>query len=56
MDAQTPEKIRDERLTQATLLSYIDVFWGAAVFAALMVPVTLSLKKVDFSGERRVGH
>jgi DHA2 family multidrug resistance protein len=32
---------------QATLLSYLDVFWGAALFAALMVPVTLSLKNVE---------
>ena len=26
--------------TQATLLSYLDVFWAAAIFSALMVPVT----------------
>jgi DHA2 family multidrug resistance protein len=43
-------------LTQSTLLSYLDVFWGAAIFAALMVPVTLSLKKVDLSGGTPAGH
>ena len=33
---------------QATLLGYIDVFWVAAVFAALMVPlVLLLLRRVD---------
>ena len=40
---------------QSTLLSYLDVFWGAAVFAALMVPVTMSLKTVDLRGERPAG-
>jgi DHA2 family multidrug resistance protein len=41
---------------QSTLLSYLDVFWGAAIFAALMVPVTMSLKNVDLGGERPVAH
>jgi DHA2 family multidrug resistance protein len=35
--------------TQASLLSYIDVFWSAAVFAAILVPLTLSIKKIDLS-------
>jgi len=42
--------------TQATLLSYLDVFWGAAVFAALMVPVTLTLKNVDLSSGAPAAH
>ena len=41
---------------QATLLSYLDVFWGAALFAALMVPVTLTLKTVDLSAGNPAGH
>jgi DHA2 family multidrug resistance protein len=41
---------------QATLLSYLDVFWAAAIFAALMVPVTLSLKTVDLSKGTPAGH
>jgi DHA2 family multidrug resistance protein len=40
---------------QSTLLSYLDVFWGAALFAALMIPATLSLKNVDLSAGPR-GH
>jgi DHA2 family multidrug resistance protein len=35
--------------SQSMLLSYLDVFWSAAIFAALMIPVTLSLKAVDLS-------
>jgi DHA2 family multidrug resistance protein len=35
--------------TQASLLSYIDVFWSAAVFAAILVPLTLWIKKIDLS-------
>jgi DHA2 family multidrug resistance protein len=31
---------------QASLMSYIDVFFGAALFAGLMVPVTLIIKNV----------
>ena len=35
---------------QATLLAYIDVFWVAACFAALMVPLALILlRPVDVS-------
>jgi DHA2 family multidrug resistance protein len=41
---------------QATLLSYLDVFWAAAIFAASMVPVTLSLKTVDLSKGTPAGH
>jgi DHA2 family multidrug resistance protein len=41
---------------QATLLSYLDVFWAAAIFAALMVPVTLSLKTVDLSKGTPAAH
>jgi DHA2 family multidrug resistance protein len=43
-------------LAQATLLSYIDVFWGAALFAALMVPVTLTLRRVDLARAAPAGH
>jgi DHA2 family multidrug resistance protein len=42
--------------SQATLLSYVDVSWAAALFAALMVPLTLSLKKVDLSAGAPAGH
>jgi DHA2 family multidrug resistance protein len=41
---------------QATLLSYLDVFWAAAIFAALMVPVTLLLKRVDLSKGTPAAH
>jgi DHA2 family multidrug resistance protein len=41
--------------TQATLLSYIDVFWCAAIFSALMVPVALSIKSVKL-GRAPAGH
>lgn len=37
-------------LSQATLMSYLDVFWSAAIFAALMIPVTLIMKNVNLSG------
>ena len=37
-------------LNQATLLSYIDVFWAYAAFAMLMVPLALTLKSVKLSG------
>jgi DHA2 family multidrug resistance protein len=33
--------------TQATLISYIDVFWIAAIFALFMAPVALSIRPVD---------
>jgi DHA2 family multidrug resistance protein len=38
-------------LSQATLMSYLDVFWSAAIFAALMIPVTLIMKNVNLSGD-----
>jgi DHA2 family multidrug resistance protein len=41
---------------QSTLLSYLDVFWGAAIFAALMVPVTMTLKNVDLGGDKPAVH
>ena len=40
---------RQTVMNQAVLLSYLDVFWGAAIFAALMIPVALSLKTVNLS-------
>jgi MFS transporter, DHA2 family, multidrug resistance protein len=41
---------------QSTLLSYLDVFWGAAIFAALMVPVALSIKRVSAARGAPAGH
>jgi hypothetical protein len=32
---------------QSTLLGYIDVFFACAVFAALMIPLALLLRRVD---------
>jgi DHA2 family multidrug resistance protein len=43
-------------LTQSTLMSYLDVFWGAAIFAALMIPVTLLLKNVNLTAGSHAGH
>jgi DHA2 family multidrug resistance protein len=37
---------------QASLMSYIDVFLGAAVFAGLMIPVTLIIRNVRVEGNR----
>jgi MFS transporter, DHA2 family, multidrug resistance protein len=34
---------------QSVLMSYIDVFWGASMFALLMVPLALTLKNVKLS-------
>jgi DHA2 family multidrug resistance protein len=34
---------------QSALLSYIDVFWGFSMFALLMVPLALTLKRVQLS-------
>jgi MFS transporter, DHA2 family, multidrug resistance protein len=32
---------------QAALIAYLDVFWSAAIFALLMVPVAMLLKRVE---------
>jgi DHA2 family multidrug resistance protein len=40
---------------QSMLLSYIDVFWGCALFALLMVPLALTLKRVNLS-KSAAGH
>ncbi len=34
---------------QSVLLSYIDVFWGCTMFALVMVPLALTLKRVNLS-------
>jgi DHA2 family multidrug resistance protein len=34
-------------LSQSTLLAYLDVFWAAAIFSAVMIPVALSIKRID---------
>ena len=47
---------RQTVMNQAVLLSYLDVFWGAAIFAALMIPVTLSLKTVNLSRGAPAAH
>ena len=36
-------------VSQATLLSYIDVFWSFSIFALIMVPLALTLKHVELS-------
>jgi DHA2 family multidrug resistance protein len=36
-------------LGQATLLSYIDVFWAFSIFALIMVPLALTLRSVELS-------
>jgi DHA2 family multidrug resistance protein len=41
--------------TQSTFQSYIDVYWGYACFALLMVPLVLTLKKINLS-EAHIGH
>jgi DHA2 family multidrug resistance protein len=33
--------------SQATLLAYIDVFWGSAVFAVAMIPLALLMRRID---------
>jgi DHA2 family multidrug resistance protein len=42
-------------LSQAQLLSYMDVFYWCALFSLLMVPLALSLKKVQL-GQAPAGH
>jgi len=49
MEARTPEQADRDEPGRAALLSRLDVFWGAAIFAALMIPVALSLKTVNLS-------
>jgi DHA2 family multidrug resistance protein len=39
--------------SQASLLSYIDVFWGFALVAALMVPLALILLRPVRDGARQ---
>jgi DHA2 family multidrug resistance protein len=34
-------------LNQSTLLAYIDVFWACAVFAMLMIPIALLIRRSD---------
>ena len=41
--------------SQAVFLSYLDVFWGAAAFSALMVPVALSIRRIEL-GQGPVAH
>lgn len=41
---------------QSSLLSYLDVFWGAAIFAGLMIPVTLIIKNVALNGKSESAH
>jgi DHA2 family multidrug resistance protein len=43
---------------QAALISYLDVFWSAALFALLMAPVALTLKSSNSGGRSpsAVGH
>jgi DHA2 family multidrug resistance protein len=35
---------------QSTLLAYIDVFFACALFAMLMIPLALLLRRVDLHG------
>jgi DHA2 family multidrug resistance protein len=42
--------------SQSVLLSYLDVFWAAALFSALMVPVALSIKHVDLGRAAPAAH
>jgi MFS transporter, DHA2 family, multidrug resistance protein len=41
---------------QATLLAYIDVFWSTAVFALLMIPLALLLRRVDLRAPAAAAH
>jgi MFS transporter, DHA2 family, multidrug resistance protein len=41
---------------QAILLAYIDVFWSMAVFVLLMIPLALSLHRIDLGVARPVVH
>jgi MFS transporter, DHA2 family, multidrug resistance protein len=41
---------------RATLLAYIHVFWSIAVVALLVVPLALSLRPIDPTARRPVGH
>ena len=34
-------------LNQSTLLAYIDVFWACAVFAMLMIPIALLVRRIN---------
>jgi hypothetical protein len=43
-------------MQQATLISYLDVFWSAAIFSLLMVPLALSLKNVKPGSSTSAGH
>jgi DHA2 family multidrug resistance protein len=39
---------------QSTLLAYIDVFWASGIFALLMIPVALSLRRVELGAQPAV--
>ena len=39
---------------QSTLLAYIDVFWLSGVFALLMIPIALSLRRVELGAQPAV--
>ncbi|MGH6663365.1 MAG: DHA2 family efflux MFS transporter permease subunit, partial [Pseudolabrys sp.] len=41
---------------QSALLAYMDVFWGSAIFAGLMVPLTLLLLRPVTLGAAPAGH
>jgi len=41
---------------QASLLSYIDVFWTLMLISAAAVPLALILRKVKLGGAVPVGH
>jgi hypothetical protein len=42
--------------TQASLLSYIDVFWTLMVICAAAIPLALLLRKVKLGGPAPMGH
>jgi hypothetical protein len=44
---QTYLRLYDSVITQATVLSYIDVAWLIAVMCLVMVPLALMMKKND---------
>jgi len=44
---QTTLRIYNSVITQATVLSYVDVAWLLAVVAVVMVPLAMLLKKND---------